>query len=978
MKKWHLIALTAALSLALAACGGDDKKKTEDTTPQADVTADVPVEDLVAPDQQEQDVPPAELVEETAGEVVEEPLFCLDEQVEGESAFQLEGLDGPIEIVLDKWGVPHVFATTEHDMFYGEGFIVARYRFIQMHAMRKISSGLFSNSAAATAGDLSNDLYMRIVNLLGAAEGAWEEIQANDPEVKAMLEAFSGGVNAYIAQVEAGTVPKPLEWPLVGEITPWVPTDSLVVARLQSWDLSFGGRTDKVENAMRVSEILQKWGDSPLEGLLVDLHPMAPITDTVVVPQDNGRREVTYDGMRAMRHPWYQRVKADYWQKVGKTLAAAPLHPRNRGDDGVGSNNWTVSGNLSDHGFAMVANDTHLSLRNPSVFFEIHLNTTRAGGEIDGAGVTFPGIPGVILGRNAHAAWGATVYYADVTDVYIETLTLGDTPTVEFNGAQVPIEVRTETFPYKVLEAETCESWITDFIAGTDYTVEEKDGKCLLTVNIWIVPHHGPIIPGSMEPIGSEKAVALSWKWTGFEPSHEVRTAYEFLLMKTPEEFKAAMDHFEVGAMNWVYGDVDNHIAYSAHCRIPVRKHIADGLASDFPAFLPYPGDGCCEWEGDVPDELLPQDLDPEAGYISTANGDALGHTLDGDPYNDDSYQGYLYYPGFRAARVQELMEEKAAAGKLTLADMQAIQGDHRSPLGALLTSHILDAVTAAEAAKAGDAGSDPMLAPFADDDRILAARDRLEAWSFEAEAGALPDATEQEKADSIATSIFNAWAVHVSKRILGNKVETPYDMQWHSRFLVNLLTNPGAMVTYDAEAEDSILWDDTTTEEVETRHYIVLQGLVDALDFLQNPDVVGVAQMGGFGTPDMDQWNWGKLHTVTMGHALGGKFNIPSAEEFPDGYPRPGDNFVVDAADAGWSDTKFTFGSGPSIRNVYTLDPDGPKADTVIPGGQDAAVLKKHYKDQFDLWVKNETHPLHGDVESIITDSETCFVLEP
>ena len=172
-------------------------------------------------------------------------------------------------------------------------------------------------------------------------------------------------------------------------------------------------------------------------------------------------------------------------------------------------------------------------------------------------------------------------------------------------------------------------------------------------------------------------------------------------------------------------------------------------------------------------------------------------------------------------------------------------------------------------------------------------------------------------------------------------------------------------------------MWDNTTTDEVESRHYIVLKGLAEALDFLENPEVVGVADAGGFGTADMDQWNWGKLHTLTMKHPLGGKFNIPGSDEFPEGYPRPGDNFCVDAAAPGMDDTNFTFKSGPAIRNVYVMDAAGILGHTVIPGGEDSAILKPHYKDQFALWVKNQTHPLHLSVEDLLPDAETCFKLE-
>ena len=817
---------------------------------------------------------------------------------------------------------------------------------------------------------------MRVLNLRGVAEEIWAEVEANDPEVKAMLEAFAGGVNAYVAAVDAGDAPKPVEWPLAGAIPPWEPVDSLTVARLQSWDLSFDGRTDKIENGARFAELLEKWGETPLAGMIEDLHPLAPLTEAVAVPGGEERRARRLDMAKAASNPFYRRLGTSYWKGVLKALAGASMHPLHAGELDIGSNNWTVAGANTVDGHAMVANDAHLSLRNPPVFFEVHMNTTRAGGDIDAAGASFPGIPAVILGRNAHAAWGATVYYADASDVYMETVTLGDNPTVEFKGEQVPIVKREEVFPFAI-PADGCESWLNDFIKGTDYVLVEEDGKCKLTVYVWQVPHHGPIIPASLQELGEGVATALSWKWTGFEPSFEIRMIYEYLRMSSPDDFFGALENFKAGAMNWVYGDVDGHIAYAAYCRVPVRSHIEAGGDIEYLSFLPYPGTGCCEWEGDVPLDKMPQDVDPERGYIITANADGLGHILDGDPYNDETYQAYMQAPGLRGGRVNELVEQKLALGPLSLEDMQEIQADRKSPLGSRLNSHLVAAISAAQAALAGEDGFDPALAPFADDGRIIAAKAYLETWDFQAEAGALPEATEAQIKSSIATSIFNTWAVFVSRALLADKFEAPYDLQFHVRFLCNIIENPQQLLTYDPEIGDSVLWDNTTTEIVETRDVIMLQGLQDALDFLENPEVAGVEAVGGFGTSDMSEWLWGKLHTLTMPHAFGGQFNIPSAKDFPDGYPCHGDNFVVNAANPGLADTDYTFTSGPTIRNVYTLDPDGATAETVIPGGQDAQVLKPHFKDQFDLWIVNQTHTLYGTEEEVVQNNEGCYLLE-
>ncbi|MBM4372361.1 MAG: penicillin acylase family protein, partial [Deltaproteobacteria bacterium] len=635
-----------------------------------------------------------------------------------------------------------------------------------------------------------------------------------------------------------------------------------------------------------------------------------------------------------------------------------------------GSNNWTVAGALTASGGALVANDTHLSLRNPAVFMEVHLNTARAGGDLDAAGVCFPGIPGIILGRNAHAAWGATVYYADVTDVYMESYTAGDPATVAFDGGQVEVEIRPEVFEYGIPE-EGCEAWINDFIAGTTHAVEEVEGRCRLTVDVEVVPHHGPVIPGSRTPDGDGGEMALSWRWTGMEPSRDIKAVYGLLRVQSPEEFLASLEDFGVGSQNWVYGDVDGHIAYTTFSRVPVRGHLAT-LPVEHPTFLPMPGEGCCEWTGDVPLDQMPHALDPEEGYILTANGDALGYTLDGDPYNDPSFQGFLFDAGFRAARLHGLMDDLVAAGEpLDVPAMQALQADHRSPLGERLTPHILQAVAAAEA---GDETLSLLL-----DDALLEARDRLAAWSFLAAHGLGDDATAAEQDDAVATSIFNAWLVHLMGRVVGSRMETPYNDQFGGRFLVRLFEHPEQLMTWDGSIQDSLLWDDPATPQVlEWRNLTILLALKDALAFLSDPADADVLAGGGFGTGDQDQWRWGRLHAITLKSALGGEANIPPASQWPEGYPRHGDNFCVDAAHPGMNGTDFHFSSGAAIRNVYDMDPAGVQVHAVIPGGEDAAAFAPHYADLFSLWAENQTAPIHADPETLLEVAESCVFLAP
>jgi len=950
-----------ALTALLVACGGGSSgaDATDVATEATDTTTDQAADQ--APDPGQPDQP--------------EPLGTCLESIDADKAYALTGLQAPVEVVTDSYGVPHVYAANEHDLFAAEGFVVARNRFVQMHGMRRISSGTFSSAPAAAAGDLANDVYFRVLGMRRVAEEMWAQIQADEPEVEAMLLAFAEGVNAYIAAVRARKVSEPLEWAFLGDIEDWSPVDSLVIGRLQSWDLAFESNGDKIERMQRVIELQKKYAGTEFEGIQDDLYPIAPAEATLPVPADASRRASVLrpDYLKAA---FFQRLDPAWLGGVRQALASVSMKPGAMSVPGFGSNNWTVSGSHTTTGQPIVANDTHLALRNPAVFFEIHLNTVRAGGDLDFAGVCFPGIPGIILGSNGHAAWGATVYYADVTDVYVEKWTAGTPSTVLFNGQQVAVETRDEVLDYQK-PAEGCESWLNDFIKGTAYEVSEVDGHCRLKVTLENVPHHGPVIPGSKGTDLAGNPIALTWKWTGFEPTGELIAVYGLMKMKSTDDFFWALENFGVGAQNWVYGDVDGHIAYSAYVNVPIREHLKTAPVV-YPPWLPFPGEGGCEWTGNVPLDKMPSAIDPAQGFVITANGDSLGHTLDGDPLNDWTYQGYGFANGLRAHRLRERFDEALAnGGKLDLAKVQAIQADHLSPLGRRLTEHILTAVDAAEKAAADDPDVNPAYAPFATAN-IKAARDRLAAWDFQAESGVGDDVSAEQQASAVATSIFNAWLVFAAKGVLDSKGVSSYDTGVQEKFLLNLFNAPETLATYSAITGDSSLWDDPDTGEIEDRNLVVLSALDQALNFLADPALVGVAAGGGFGSDDMSTWLWGKLHTVTLRSALGGEANIPPQSAFPEGYPRPGDNEVVDACHPGLGDTRFSFGNGPAIRNVFLCQSDGVKANVVIPGGQDGNFGSAHYRDLFDLWSTNQTHTLHRVEADVKAAAEACWRMVP
>jgi penicillin G amidase len=641
------------------------------------------------------------------------------------------------------------------------------------------------------------------------------------------------------------------------------------------------------------------------------------------------------------------------------------------GDESRGSNSWVVSGSKTASGAPLLASDPHLALPSPPLFWYAHLNTKRAGGDLDVEGISFIGVPGVTVGFNDQIAWGLTTAFHDVTDVYAETITKGASggpDTVSFNGQAVPIETITETI--KVADAPD------------------------VVISLENVPHHGIIIPeivnGAVVPRTSSSA--LSVRWTGNDVSMEVRALLGLNVARDVEGARAALDDFKVGAQNVMIVDRAGDIFWSSQGRVPVRAPAAmtydpvtqTGLC---PAMV-LPGDGSAEWTGDLDERYIPHDINPASGFLATANNDLVGARKDGNPFNDAHYVGWGHDIGHRIARITERLTELTEAGGVTPEDMMSLQGDHRSPLGALLTPALVAAAGRA-AAERESPGTHPDLAEAVagasavDLDALAAAAARLAAWtSFETPTGVdigdgEPPADEVE--DAIATAIFNTSVNHAVVRAFQDEVDA-VGVRPNSGSVARVLQwavlEPQRLATYDAAVGDTVLWDDLATPGVrESRDDRLVRGMLDAIAFLRE-------RLGD----DPGGWRWGRLHTITLKAvvpALLGESEstVPGSKHptFPGGFPRPGDNFGVDASSYGmWSTTSFSFGAGPVQRLVVEMTPDGPRAWNALPGGQVYAPDSPHHADEVEHWRRNEAPPLYFKDEDVNAHVEATLSFVP
>lgn len=887
-------------------------------------------------------------------------------------------LTAEVEVIRDTYGIPHIYAHNQEDLAFVLGYVAASDRLLQMDLFRREPLGELS--AIIDEGMVESDIKYRILGFKRQAEMIYSHPQFPE-ELKSTLESFSDGINAYISELDKGSLPA--EHTLLGlgveDIRPWTPIDTLAVARYESYHLSFTGNDKKgnwrakshFEKAFPVDKFPEREDD-----LFGVLQRFAPPTDTIIVPGFHlggaGKsasipKSPSSSPLPGKSIPLDPSIVNKLVSHRGKQ-ALSPF-----GSSPSQSNNWVVGGSHTESGHPMLANDPHLSLMAPPIFYELHLNTSLLGdGDLNVIGITFTPWPLILIGHNERIAWGITTFCADVTDVYFETITSstvpGDPGTVEYKGDQVPIQVLWET-------------------------IEVRDSSSK-TFPVLFVPHHGPIFRDSYEYdegsntitynscTGSpEKCNALSFHWTGEEYSNEAMALYLIDRAKDLDEFKEGLSHFEVGAQSFVYADVEGDIYFSGHCKIPMRPETV--LSPTTPVYLPLPGTGGYEWEGMLPDERVPFAENPSEGFIVTANNDPCGLITDNDPLNDKweggdpYYLGFDYCSGFRAQRPTDRIQAVIdGVEKMSFEEMQDIQGDHYSLYAKRLRPFILEVT-----------GPSTSIGPST----LQKAVEYLEEWSFYTPAGTDESATQDEINDSVATSIFETW-IHF---VIDNTFRDEYDAAKLGRTgsehdiwaLMYILEQPDgedkdyyfSVVNCTGTRDEEGICTGYDSPTTKTRAEVISESLNQALDYLQGEN--------GFNTDDMNQWRWGKLHTVTFEHPALSIFNIPPEG----GFPRRGTNFTVDPgfhnARPPDQDGKidFSYGGGPQMRMVVELRPGAIRGENVIPGGESGnpplpAIQKEspHYDDQAELWVNNKTHPMWFYTEDVIENAESREVFKP
>lgn len=767
----------------------------------------------------------------------------------------IAALQQPVRIERDANGIPTIKAKNTHDLWFALGFVHAQDRLWQLETHRRIGAGRLAEAFGEAA--LPSDKFLRALGVRRAAAAQWAHVA---PDARAALQAYTDGINAVIAsQLRA----RPPEMVILGiHPQPWDPVDSLAWAIMMAYDLggNWSNELMRLRLALRlpvqrINELLPPYpGEKPL-----------PTADYAAL-----YRALKLDGGTATA-----RLDLTFDGALERLAAAAPPS----GLEGVGSNNWVVAGSHTTTGSPLLANDPHLKLSVPALWYFARLEAPG----FEMAGATMPGLPLLVLGQNAHVAWGFTNTNPDVQDLYLERLHPADPNQVQGpDGGWLPLKVFDETIKVR---------------GRPDVTIKVRESR------------HGPLISDAGvtdDLLGDKKrnAFAIAMRWTALDA--DVDTVSAALAMNGATDVASFIDaakRWVAPMQNMVVADRAGHIGFIAPGRVPLRK-----ASNDLFGLVPAPGwDARYDWAGWLSADALPQERDPERGWIATANQRVV-------PADYPHFLTSEWTLPYRQQRIEQLLGAKP---KLSLDDLREIQADVTS----LAAQKMLPWLRRAKS------------------DHPLAA----------AAAKALDGFDGTMAADKAAPLMLWAWQRHLVQQVFADEMGSVYERAIASRTLLDAL-----QLVLDT---DNAWWcDDKTTPAVnETCAQQIDKALGAALDELQ--------QAHG---SDVARWQWGPVHQARSEHRPFSHVKL-LARWFELRTPVGGDSYTVDATRVLFKPDPTTgelylADHGPSLRGLYDLA-DAKRSRFMHSTGQSGLAWTKWYSNFVRPWAQVETVPLWSEV---------------
>jgi penicillin G amidase len=671
----------------------------------------------------------------------------------------VSGLQDRVEIIREPNGIPHIYASNLHDLFFAQGYTQAQDRWWQMEFYRHTGNGRIQELTGKNDGLMGTDVFIRTIGWRRAAE---RELESYDPVVLEHLQHFADGVNAYITTRSPGDLA--MEYSVLGltgvniTVSPWTPADTLVWAKVMQWDLS--GNSDSENYNRRILDALG-------EDLYADLVPAFPYDEmpTILQAEDLPITEASANAPAS-------RVSS---RASGASILAAGNLPLDTGfilgnGAGIGSNNWVVSGSNTASGRPLLANDPHLSIGMPAIWYEVGLHCQPVTDDcpMDVRGFTFAPNPAVVIGHNANIAWGVTNVGPDTQDLYQLTINPDNELQYRWNDDWRDITVHEETLNF-------------------------GDGEAPITIRVRET-HLGPIIndnqineeTGAIMGFNNEDPVAF--RWTALDGGTLFEAVVGINQASNWEEFRQGVSLWDSPSQNFVYADVQGNIGYQTPSNIPIR---AQGESGTVPTDC---AEDVCEWQGYIPFENLPRIFNPERGYIATANQAVvplefyaqLAETLDAG-FNYE--MGTDWDIGYRGLRINEML---ATSTEHTPESMQAIQGDNKFIVAEQLAPTL-------EALVLDDAG-------------LAELRDWMLDWDYQLNLDTSRGAFFVIFVEKLSEALFNDQLA-----LADGEVASGSDVQLYA--LVQLVSDP-----------ENLWWDDVnTTDTTETRDDILVRALAEA-----------------------------------------------------------------------------------------------------------------------------------------------------
>jgi len=508
------------------------------------------------------------------------------------AARKVAGLRNPARIYSDRHGIPHIYATSIEDAYFALGYLHASHRLLQMELGRRHAAGTMAELNGPDR--LEEDMFIRRVGIQRAAQEAWRSPEIYT-KIKIEIVAYCAGVNARLRELDPAGLPEPLR-SLGSGLRPWTPVDSLSLLKFMAWRQAGGG--EDLQTILRLENSGARTVEKP-HGI------SAPAGSASAQP--------------AARIPLMPQGVSEAAGTILNLIRRSGVEEAALGGDG-----WVVSGRKSATGKPMLAHDLQGESNRPCPYYIAHVSTPS----LNVVGLTLPGFPYVLAGRNDHIAWGLTPLKADVVDYFIEKTDPSRPHQYFYEGTWREMSRRVERFEVR-----------------GENPVEVEIESTL----------HGPVI--------SAGSNVLTLAWTGTKPTFEANFFQGLNNAGNLEALKLALSHLTVPAMNVLYADTDGNSALASRGAIPVRK---SGGGS-------WPVDGSSgeyDWTGTIAEEQLPLTLNPSENFLATVDGIPLPGGVPGGQDGKSS-------PSRRAVRLLGLLGQRES---LTIGQLQQFQLDVEDP----------------------------------------------------------------------------------------------------------------------------------------------------------------------------------------------------------------------------------------------------------------------------------------------------------